>query len=125
MTIEPRARQAGGLTGFIREALGLEIECNVQDLRHWTAGDWFLLQQAETALPGVIVDASGSSISVLPLATSGRWCSSMVRATAFIVAMQRAGCRQRASSTEKEQHTTYDGTGDHEQFDRPLAKRNC
>jgi len=58
MTIEPRARQAGGLTGFIREALGLEIECNVQDLRHWTAGDWFLLQQAETALPGVIVDAS-------------------------------------------------------------------
>ncbi len=44
MTIEPRARQAGGLTGFIREALGLEIECNVQDLWHWTADDWFLLQ---------------------------------------------------------------------------------
>lgn len=29
----------------------------MQDLRHWTAGDWFLLPQAETGLPGVIVGA--------------------------------------------------------------------
>jgi hypothetical protein len=76
----------------------------MQDLRHWTAGDWFLLPQAEIGLPGVIVGASGSGKTETELriaygaAGSHKWQVVFVdgkgdyaTAARFLAAMLRAG----------------------------------
>src|SRR5579862_5814718 len=76
----------------------------MQDLRHWTAGDWFLLPQAEIGLPGAIVGASGSGKTETELriaygaAGSHKWQVVFVdgkgdyaTAARFIAAMLRAG----------------------------------
>jgi hypothetical protein len=76
----------------------------MQDLGHWTAGDWMLLPESEIALPGVIVGASGSGKTETELriaygaASCYRWQVVFVdgkgdHATAarFLAAMRQAG----------------------------------